>query len=169
MRTVTVEDCSDCTFVFSSVSSLVQISSCSGCTFIFASRCVHLQNLTSCTVHLATPLRPYLSGQNENLILGPYHICYKSLESDLNRAGLRPSPNLWNKPFQIEKTEKNCWELMHPKDFFYYVMPFDLDKEKFRKRFAFPLEAQYADAITQKEEIHKLSKAKIKVKIFRKF
>lgn len=162
MRTVTVEDCSDSTFVFTAVSSVVQITACSNCTFIFASRCVHLQSLQSCTIHLATPLRPFLSGSNENITFAPYHICYKALEDDLSRAGLFPTPNVWDHPFVNEKSEEKSWKLLEPKEFYYFAIPFELDQEKIQKRFIFPLPAPYANAVVEKEQVHKHWKGKIK-------
>ena len=108
-------------------------------------------------------LRPFLTGSNELVTFAPYHIWpYKALEDDLNRAGIYPNPNYWDRPFSTETGEKS-WKLLDPIEFFYFAIPFDLDQEKSQKKFIFQPPKEYANAVLEKEQVHKHWKAKIKV------
>ena len=112
------------------------------------------------SVYCATPLRPFVTGTNDKLVLAPYNFSYKNHFDDLNRAGLASSPNLWNKPMVMSEEKV---ELLKPDDFYYYTIPFELEQDKVLKKFVFPLSEEYSNAIMQKETVQKKYKSKLKV------
>lgn len=133
------------------------------CLFIFASRCAHIHNTTNCTVHLATPLSPFISGATEGLKLGPYHIFYKLLSEDLSKAGIAASPNNWDSPVFSKSEYSESFSFVTADEFYYFALPFELDQDNSKRNFFFPLPKKYNTAISEKDDTQKTRKALIKV------
>ena len=126
--------------MLSAVSSLAKFVDNSNCTFISAARIFHFNSLRDCNrklifvvrpavknvlVYIATPSRPILTGSNCGLLFGPFNTNYRDMDSDMERSGIISEPNCWQLPYAIDQ-DKASWSLVSPRDFFYFVIPFEI-------------------------------------------
>ncbi|ELT98572.1 hypothetical protein CAPTEDRAFT_226350 [Capitella teleta] len=130
LRSVSIEKCRNSTILLGAVQTCVQLSHCENVTIIAACRTFVASASSNCTMHLMTPNTPIVCSGNESLVFGPYHSYYGSLEEHLRKAGLSTLPNLWDKPLCIgtdHQDEFPVWEIMNPKDFYVFSVPFDME------------------------------------------
>lgn len=130
LRSVSIEKCRNSTIVLGAVETAVHLNGCENVTVITACRRISVNGSTSCFLHLLTPNRPVILGSNESIVLAPYHTYYGTLEDHMSQAGLSPTPNLWNSPICVgpdHQEDLPVWELMSPKEFYFFTIPFSIE------------------------------------------
>ncbi|GFR71320.1 TBCC domain-containing protein 1 [Elysia marginata] len=107
LRSVTIEKCRNTTLILGPVEATVHVSGCENVTIIAPCRNFMISGSTLCTLYLLTPNRPLLLSGNDTVMLAPYHTFYACLEEHMGRAGIGPSPNLWDQPLCIDLAVRN--------------------------------------------------------------
>lgn len=95
---------------------------------------------SSCVLHALTPTRPLLLPGNTDLVLGPFHTFYPSLEDHMASVGLAVVPNCWDQPLVLgaedvanaslngsaPSSEHGGYQLLPEGDFHAFVVPFHM-------------------------------------------
>ncbi|XP_022096313.1 TBCC domain-containing protein 1-like [Acanthaster planci] len=132
LKFVSIEKCRHSTIVLGAVDTTVHLSGCEDTKVITACRRCSVSGSTLCTLHLLTPTRPLLLGGNDSITLAPYHTHYPMLQQHMAQVGLSEHPNDWDQPLCIgpdHQEDSPVYELMKPKDFFTFVVPFEMQGE----------------------------------------
>ncbi|XP_038055561.1 TBCC domain-containing protein 1-like [Patiria miniata] len=132
LKFVSIEKCRHSTIVLGAVETTVHLSGCEDTKVITATRRCSVSGSTLCTLHLLTPTRPLLLGGNDAITLAPYHTHYPTMQQDMAQVGVGEHPNVWDQPLCIgpdHQEDNPVYELMKPKDFFTFVIPFEMQGE----------------------------------------
>ncbi|XP_030847280.1 TBCC domain-containing protein 1 [Strongylocentrotus purpuratus] len=130
VRSVSIEKCRHTTIIVGAVETAVHLVGCEHVTVIAAAGRFSVSGSTLCTLHMLTPSRPLLLGGNDSITLAPYHTHYAMLHQHMAAVGLAEKPNHWNSPICVgpDHTEEHpVHRCMSPKEFFTFVIPFDMD------------------------------------------
>ena len=150
LKCVSIECCTDTTFVFGPVGTSIKILDCKNITIIAPCRLCIVCDSVNVTLHLSTPNQPVVVQDNlaekmkSTITLGPYNTFYSNLGSHLVEVGLSISPdtNQWNNAAVVgvdsknirktegaseESVEKN-FKIMPVEDFYFFSIPFKSKK-----------------------------------------
>ncbi|CAG5122680.1 unnamed protein product [Candidula unifasciata] len=129
LRSVTIEKSRNTTLILGPVEATVYVSGCENVTIIAPCRNFMISGSTLCTLYLMTPNRPLILSGNDTIMLAPYHTFYATLEEHLSRAGIGPSPNLWDQPLCIgpdHRDEQPIWQILPEAEFYPFSVPFEM-------------------------------------------
>ncbi|KAM4049554.1 TBCC domain-containing protein 1 [Anomaloglossus baeobatrachus] len=128
LRCVTIEKCRNSTIILGPVQTVLHVQMCERVNVISICQRLSLLSTTSCTFHILTPTRPLLFSGNQGAVFAPYHTHYSMLEDHMGQTGLATLPNYWDRP-QLLSTESDSqvWKLMSPRDFYSFVIPFEME------------------------------------------
>ncbi|GFO06708.1 TBCC domain-containing protein 1-like [Plakobranchus ocellatus] len=129
LRSVTIEKCRNTTLILGPVEATVHVSGCENVTIIAPCRNFMISGSTLCSLYLLTPNRPLLLSGNDTVMLAPYHTFYASLEEHMARAGIGPSPNLWDQPLCIgpdHRDDMPVWHILPENEFYQFSIPFEM-------------------------------------------
>jgi TBCC domain-containing protein 1 len=129
LRAVSIEKCKHTTVVVGAVELSLDVVRCEETVVIGVARRLTTIGSKSCRLHVMTPNRPLVYCGNEEIIFGPYHTYYPQLEAHMDHVGLRPKPNLWDQPQHVgaDHPDDGAWVLLKPKDFYRFVIPFEME------------------------------------------
>ncbi|XP_041457142.1 TBCC domain-containing protein 1-like [Lytechinus variegatus] len=130
VRAVSIEKCRHTTVVIGAVETTLHLVGCEHVTVIAAAGRFSVSGSTLCTLHMLTPTRPLLLGGNDSITIAPYHTHYAMLHQHMTAVGLAEKPNQWNNPICVgpdHADENPVHKTMSPKEFFTFVIPFDMD------------------------------------------
>ncbi len=146
---MSIEKCRGTTIVIGAAECGVVLTNCDACTIICATRRISIGSSRRCTVHALTPTQPLVFVGCEQLTFAPFHTFYARLDTHLRAARLCATPTLWNHPFQFSlhtmnvptsgsgsgsashpqtQTQDRCWEILAPRDFYPFTIPFEFDE-----------------------------------------
>ncbi|XP_072163585.1 TBCC domain-containing protein 1-like [Diadema setosum] len=152
VRFASIEKCRHTTVVLGAVETSVHLIGCEHVTVIAAAGRFTVSGSTLCTLHMLTPTRPVLLGGNDSLVLAPYHTHYPMLQHDMASIGLAPKPSQWNNPICVgpdHQEEHPVYKLMSPKEFYTFVIPFEMDGTTTEVPGGLPV--QYEKALVQRD------------------
>ncbi|XP_072043984.1 TBCC domain-containing protein 1-like [Amphiura filiformis] len=153
LKYISIEKCRNSTIVVGAVETTVHINGCENTRVVAAARRYSISGSNLCTLHMLTPTRPLLLGGNDSITLAPYHTHYPLLNQHMARVGLASHPNIWDQPLCIgpdHQVDNPNYQLMTPKDFFTFVIPFDMVGDT--KEIPGGLPAMYEKALDQREK-----------------
>ncbi|KAM4626314.1 TBCC domain-containing protein 1 isoform 2-T2 [Discoglossus pictus] len=129
LRCVTIEKCRNSTIILGPVQSTVHVQMCDNVRVICVCQRLSLSSTTNCNFHILTPTRPLFFSGNQNVSLAPFHTHYPMLEDHMGQTGLATLPNYWDRPLALstENNEKCIWKLMSPREFYTFVVPFEME------------------------------------------
>lgn len=138
-RSVNIDKCRECTVVLGPVETSVHMHGCHKVQLVCVAGRVVTGASSSCVVHALTPTRPLLLPGNTDLLLGPFHTFYPSLEDHMASVGLAVVPNCWDQPLVLgledvanaslnatSSPEHSCYQLLPEDDFHTFVVPFHM-------------------------------------------
>lgn len=133
LRSVSIEKCRHSTIFLGAVETTVHLNQCDQVTVIAVCRRISVSSSNSCALHVLTPTRPLLYGNNEKITLGPYHTFYPKLEEHMAVVGLGIQPNVWDKPLCLGPGDLHDdhppWELLNPDNIHLFSVPFEMKGE----------------------------------------
>lgn len=139
-RSVSLDKCRDSLVILGPVETSVHIHSCQNVRIVCVARRIIIGASSRCTIHSLTPTRPLLLPGNSDIVLGPFHTFYPSLEDHMASVGLAVVPNVWDQPLLLgteglihssPNTTSNpdfaCFRLLLPAEFNSLVIPFQME------------------------------------------
>ncbi|GCC27555.1 hypothetical protein chiPu_0005980 [Chiloscyllium punctatum] len=152
LRSVSIENCRNTTFVLGPVQTTIHIHSCDDVKVIAICHRLSVSSSSSCTFHCLTPTNPLIMSGNMSLTFAPYHTYYPMLEDHMARTGIATIPNYWNKPLCIgvDNNEMPVYQLLSPKEFHPFVIPFEIEGDTMEIPGGLP--PQYEKAVRQREQ-----------------
>ncbi|XP_063790189.1 TBCC domain-containing protein 1 isoform X2 [Pseudophryne corroboree] len=128
LRCVTIEKCRNSTIILGPVQTVLHVQMCDHVKVISVCQRLSLSSTTSCTFHVLTPTRPLLFSGNQGAVFAPFHTHYSMLEDHMGQTGLATVPNYWDRPqFLSAETDHQAWKLMSPREFYTFVVPFEIE------------------------------------------
>ncbi|XP_053554522.1 TBCC domain-containing protein 1 [Bombina bombina] len=129
LRFVTVEKCRNSTIILGPVQTTIHVQMCDNVKVISVCQRLSLSSTTNCTFHILTPTRPLFFSGNQGVVLAPFHTHYPMLEDHMGQTGLATLPNYWDRPHLLssENIDKNIWKMMSPREFYTFVVPFEME------------------------------------------
>lgn len=128
LRCVTIEKCRNSTIILGPVQTALHVQMCEHVKVISVCQRLSLLSTTSCTFHILTPTRPLLLSGNQSVVFAPFHTYYSMLEDHMGQTGLATLPNYWDRPQLLcTETDNHIWKLMSPRDFYSFVIPFEME------------------------------------------
>jgi len=146
---ISIRDCINTTIMVAAVNRVCSIEKCENLNIGVASNFIKISNSVDCTAHIYSSSSPVLTGDSRSITIGPHNVGYTELMGHLKRAKI-PSNisniNNWSKP-TLMHTEKNCYILSSPKDFFRMILP-----KKFTETQLLLAPSEFMDAIKARGE-----------------
>ncbi|BFZ04625.1 hypothetical protein BsWGS_07663 [Bradybaena similaris] len=129
LRSVTIEKSRHTTLILGPVEATVYVSGCENVTIIAPCRNFMITGSTLCNLYLLTPNRPMLLSGNDTIMLAPYHTFYATLEEHMSRAGIGPTPNIWDQPLCIgpdHRDDQPIWHILPESEYYPFSVPFEM-------------------------------------------
>uniref|UniRef100_A0A3P8V0W5 TBCC domain containing 1 n=1 Tax=Cynoglossus semilaevis TaxID=244447 RepID=A0A3P8V0W5_CYNSE len=127
IMSVSLDKCRDSLVILGPVETSVHIHSCQNVRIVCVARRIIIGASSRCTIHSLTPTRPLLLPGNSDIVLGPFHTFYPSLEDHMASVGLAVVPNLWDQPLLLGTEDFACFRLLLPAEFNSLVIPFQME------------------------------------------
>ncbi|XP_014460104.2 TBCC domain-containing protein 1 [Alligator mississippiensis] len=152
LRSVTIEKCSNSTFILGPVQTAIHIHSCDSVKVIAVCHCLSISSTTGCTFHILTPTRPLILLGNQAVTFAPYHTHYPMLEDHMGRTGLATVPNYWDSPMLVckENSDASVFQLLPSSEFYTFVIPFEMEGDTTETPGGLPY--AYQKALRQREQ-----------------
>ncbi|XP_069081886.1 TBCC domain-containing protein 1 isoform X1 [Pleurodeles waltl] len=152
LRSVTIEKCRNSTFVLGPVQTTLHLKDCDNVKIIAVCHRLSLSSTLSSTFHCLTSTRPLILSGNQDVTLAPYHTHYPMLEDHMAQTGIATVPNYWDNPMCVypENIDSSIWRLLSPRDFYIYVIPFEMEGDTTEIPGGLP--PVYQKALAQREQ-----------------
>lgn len=179
---IKVSNCNNCIIYIASVSKITSIENSKNCVFSFSSNFLKIGNCFDCKINFYSSQEAVLFGDNKNLTLGPFNVCYKGLynkikfnsddkENNNNELNVISMSNMFQYPIIMHShinvsssnlnmsinQIKSTYEVESIKEFNQLITPYEnisyINKKEIPEKEFFPFTPKtYVEAIVQKEK-----------------